>query len=64
MSKDEMLKSIRDDLHKDIDQAELDKAMREIAHLKGAGKKKRRTSDEEIHRIRERVFEEFDKKFR
>jgi Arc/MetJ-type ribon-helix-helix transcriptional regulator len=53
---------IRAALREKIDEIKLKKAMMEIAHLKGASKKK--TSDEELEKIRERVFEEFDKKFK
>ena len=53
---------IRAALREKIDEIKLKKAMMEIAHLKGASKKK--TSDEELEKIREKVFEEFDKKFR
>ena len=53
---------IRAALREKIDELKLKKAMMEIAHLKGASKKK--TSDEELEKIRERAFEEFDKKFR
>ncbi|VVB81569.1 Putative nickel-responsive regulator [uncultured archaeon] len=53
---------IRAALREKVDEIKLKKAMMEIAHLKGASKKK--TSDEELEKIRERAFEEFDKKFK
>lgn len=53
---------IRAALREKIDEVKLKKAMMEIAHLKGASKKK--ISDEELEKIREKAFEEFDKKFR
>ncbi len=53
---------IRNALREKIDEAKLKKAMIEIAHLKGAAKKK--TTDEEYERIREHVFKEFESKFK
>ncbi len=50
---------IRSALRKKIDDAKLKKAMQEIAHLKGASKKK--TSDEQLEKIREKVYEELEK---
>ena len=53
---------IRSALREKVDDVKLKKAMAEIAHLRGAAGKK--TSEEEYERIREEVFDEFDKKFR
>ncbi len=53
---------IRAALREKIDEIKLKKAMMEIAHLKGAAKKK--TSDEELEKIREKVFEELERKSR
>ena len=53
---------IRSALREKVDEIKLKKAMIEIAHLKGASKKK--TTDEELEKIREKAFEELDKKFR
>ena len=55
---------IRNALRKEVDEVKLKETMKEIAHLKGAGKKKIQTTDEELEKIREKVFEEFDKKLR
>ena len=53
---------IRNALREKVEEAKLKQAMLEIAHLKGASKKK--TSDEELEKIREKVFGEFDKRLR
>jgi metal-responsive CopG/Arc/MetJ family transcriptional regulator len=53
---------IRSALREKVEEAKLKEAMMQIAHLRGASKKK--TSDEEIERTRERVFREFEKKFK
>jgi len=53
---------IRNALREKVSEAKLKQAMMEIAHLKGAAKKK--TTDEERERIRELAFEELDRKFR
>ena len=53
---------IRNALREKVEAAKLREAMLEISHLKGASKKK--TSDEELERIREKAFEEIDKKLR
>ncbi|MBC8501174.1 MAG: ribbon-helix-helix protein, CopG family [DPANN group archaeon] len=53
---------IRNALREKVDEAKLREAMMSIAHLKGAAKKK--TTEEEYERIREQVFDEFDKKLR
>lgn len=53
---------IRNALREKVEEAKLKQAMLEIAHLKGASKKK--TSDEELERIREKVFDEFDKRLK
>ena len=53
---------IRAALREKVDDVKLKKAMIEIAHLRGKAPKK--TTDEEREKIRKRVFEEFDKKFR
>ena len=53
---------IRNALREKVEESRLKQAMMEIAHLKGASKKK--TSDEELERIREKVFDEFDKRLK
>jgi len=53
---------IRNALREKVEEVRLRDAMKEIAHLKGASKKK--TSEEEYERIREKAFEELSKKFR
>lgn len=53
---------IRNALREKVEEAKVKEAMLEIAHLKGASKKK--TSDEKLHRIREQVFKEFEKKLK
>lgn len=53
---------IRNALREKVEAAKLREAMLEISHLKGASKKK--TSDEELERIREKAFEEIDKKLK
>jgi len=49
---------IRSALREKLEKTKLKEAMESIAHLKGASKKK--TSDEDLHKIRAKVFEEFD----
>ena len=51
---------IRNALRDKVEETKLKEAMMSIAHLKGASKKK--TTDEQLEKIRERVFEEFEKK--
>ncbi len=53
---------IRNALREKLEETKLKEAMIQIAHLKGASKKK--TSDEELHKIREQVFKEFDKRLK
>ena len=53
---------IRNALRDKLDESNLKEAMRSIAHLKGASKKK--TTDEEIERVRELAIEKIDRKFR
>lgn len=53
---------IRNALREKVEASKLKEAMRELSKLKGASKKK--TSDEELERIREKAFEEIDKKLR
>ncbi len=53
---------IRNSLREKIDEVKLSKAMLDLAHLRG--KAPRKTTDEERERIREKVVEEFDKKFK
>lgn len=53
---------IRNALREKVEDSKLKQAMLELSHLKGASKKK--TSDEELERIREKAFEEIDKKLR
>lgn len=53
---------IRNALREKVEASKLKEAMIELSKLKGASKKK--TSDEELERIREKAFEDIDKKFR
>jgi len=53
---------IRNALREKVEEAKMKEAMMKLAHLKGASKKK--TSDEDLERIREKVFDEFEKKFK
>ena len=53
---------IRNALREKVEETKLKEAMMEIAHLKGDSKKK--TSDEQLEKVRKRVFEELDKKLR
>jgi Arc/MetJ-type ribon-helix-helix transcriptional regulator len=53
---------IRNALREKIDEIKLKEAMISLAHLKGASKKK--TTDEELERMREQVSEEFFKKIK
>jgi metal-responsive CopG/Arc/MetJ family transcriptional regulator len=53
---------IRNALREKVEASKLREAMSKIAHLKGVSKKK--TSDEELERIREKAFEEIDKRLR
>ena len=50
---------IRASLRKGIDEIKLREAMKKIAHLKGASKKK--ITEEEYERAREKAFEDLDK---
>lgn len=49
---------IRNALREKVESSKLKEAMIELSKLKGASKKK--TSDEELERIREKAFEEID----
>ena len=53
---------IRNALREKLEEAELKEAMIKLSKLRG--KAPRKTSDKERARIREKVFEEFEKKFR
>jgi len=53
---------IRNALREKVEASKLKEALMELSKLKGASKKK--TSDEELERIREKAFEEIDKKLR
>ena len=53
---------IRNALHEKLDANKLKKAMLEVAKFKGISKK--RTTDKEYERIREKAFEELSKKFK
>ncbi len=53
---------IRAALREKVEEVRLKQAMIELSKLRGKAKKK--TSDEELERIREKVFEEFEKKVR
>lgn len=51
---------IRNALRAKIEEVRLKEAMMQIAHLKGASKKK--TSDDQLEKIRAKVFDEFEKR--
>lgn len=53
---------IRNALREKVEASKLKQAMMSIAHLKGAAKKK--TTDEEFEKIREKAFEEISKKLK
>ena len=53
---------IRNALREKVDEIKLRETMMKLSKLRG--KAPRKTTDEEIHRIREQVFEEFDKKLK
>ena len=53
---------IRNALREKVEDTKIKDAMVQIAHLKGASKKK--TSDADLEKIREKVFNELDKKVR
>lgn len=53
---------IRSALREKVEEAKMKEAMMQIAKLKGASSKK--TSDEELEKIRDKVFDEFEKKIR
>lgn len=53
---------VRYALREKVEEAKIKEAMMNIAKLKGASKKK--TSDNELHDIREKAFEELTKKFK
>jgi metal-responsive CopG/Arc/MetJ family transcriptional regulator len=53
---------IRNALREKVEETKLKEAMLEIAHLKGASKKK--TSEETLEKLRIKAFEELDKKSR
>lgn len=53
---------IRGALREKIDEIRLKEAMISLTHLKGASKKK--TSDEDLERIRKKAFEEIDKRIK
>ena len=53
---------IRNALREKVEEVKLKQAMLEIAHLKGASKKK--TSNEELEKIRENVFNDLYRKFK
>jgi len=53
---------IRNALREKVEETKLKAAMMQLAHLKGASKK--RTSDADIERTREKVFNELDRKIR
>ena len=53
---------IRNALREKVEDTKIKDAMMQIAHLKGASKKK--TSDADLEKIREKVFNELDKKVR
>ena len=51
---------IRNALREKVEEAKIKEAMIQLAHLKGASKKK--TSDEDLEKIREMAFKELDAK--
>ena len=53
---------IRNALREKVEDTKIKDAMVQIAHLKGSSKKK--TSDADLEKIREKVFNELDKKVR
>jgi metal-responsive CopG/Arc/MetJ family transcriptional regulator len=53
---------IRQALRREIDEVKLKKAMKEFAHIKGSVKKK--INEEQLEKIREKVSQEFDSRFR
>jgi metal-responsive CopG/Arc/MetJ family transcriptional regulator len=53
---------IRNALREKVEASRLRDAMAELSHLKGASKKK--TSDEELERIREKAFEDINIKLK
>ena len=53
---------IRNALREKVEDTKIKDAIMQIAHLKGASKKK--TSDADLEKIREKVFNELDKKVR
>jgi len=53
---------IRNALREKVEEAKLKDAMMQIAHLKGASKKK--TSDVQLEKIREKVFQAFERKLK
>ncbi len=53
---------IRNALRDKVEETKLKDAMIQLAHFKGASKK--RTSDADLERIREKVFNELDKNIR
>ena len=53
---------IRNALREKVESSKLKEAMMELSKLKGASRKK--TSDEELERLREKAFEKIDKKIR
>ena len=53
---------IRNALREKVEQSKIKEAMIQFAHLKGASKKK--TTDEQLEKIRLKVFEEFEKKLK
>ena len=53
---------IRNALREKVEDTKIKDAMMQIAHLKGASKK--RTSDSDLEKIREKVFNDLDKNIR
>jgi len=53
---------IRNALREKVEASKLKEVMMELSKLKGASKKK--TSDEKLEKIREKAFDEIDKKLR
>lgn len=53
---------IRNSLRENVDKAKMKKIMKELLPLKGISKRK--TTDEDLERVREEVYQEFAKKFK
>jgi metal-responsive CopG/Arc/MetJ family transcriptional regulator len=52
---------IREVLRKGVDEAKMKKIMEQLAPFRGASKRK--TTDEELHKTREKIFSQLEKKY-